>query len=61
MRLSSVTYSRTRNLGDYNSARLEATVEVNEGESGAEAIRLAKEFVHKGLGIPVPASPRQGG
>jgi len=42
MSITSITYSRTRNLGNYESARIEATIEVE----GAHLTAADDSFVH---------------
>jgi hypothetical protein len=51
MKLTTVTYGRKVNDGDYGSLHLEVTVEVEEGDKGADVLRMARKFVHRGLGI----------
>ena len=58
MKLKTVTYGRKINDGDYGTYHLEVTVELEEGESGADALKKAREFVHKGLGITPRSRPK---
>lgn len=50
MRVTSVSYGFTKNLGNFQSQRVDATVEVREGESEETALDLAVAFVHESLG-----------
>lgn len=46
MKITTITYSRTRNLGKYNSVKVEASIEVDEEESDAdEAYQRLREWV----------------
>ncbi len=47
--IKSITYGRTINLGNYESERLEATVELEE----------VYEDFHKGKVMPVPEDPQK--
>lgn len=53
MKYKTIAYQRVKNLGNYESERLELTAEVDEDEDEdiSSAIELLKETVHKGLGI----------
>jgi len=46
MSITSITYSRTRNLGNYESARIEATIEVEYVIGGAHLTAADDSFVH---------------
>lgn len=50
MRITTVTIGRTKNLGNFNSAKCEVTVEVTEDEDPIDAARLGKNFVMEQLG-----------
>ncbi len=55
MRITTITYSRTINLGNYESKKLEATAEVDNGEDPsvvADTLRawLVKELQKTGPG-----------
>lgn len=58
-RLKTLTYGRKKNDGDYGSFHLEVTVEVEESESGGEALKQARRFVHLGLGLKDPHPPKE--
>lgn len=51
MKYKTITYQRIKNLGNYQSERLELTAEVEEYEHMESAIELLKNTVHKALGI----------
>ncbi len=50
MRITSVSYSALRVTKQYENERVEATVEVYEGEDPDKAFRKAKMFVLRQLG-----------
>jgi hypothetical protein len=52
----SVTYGRTKNLGDYNSAKAEATISFDAADDLALAQGIALNAVAKLLGAPSPNS-----
>lgn len=52
MRVSSVTFGFTKNMGNYQSARMEATVEINEDDDVADAVVLAQAIVKDSLDMP---------
>ena len=52
MRVTSVSYTRLKNLGDYEHEKVGVEVEVAEGESSAEAMARAKKFVDASLAHP---------
>lgn len=58
-KLKTITYGRKVTDGDYGSFHLEVTIELDESDSGREALKAAREFVHKGLGLKMtkPAEP----
>lgn len=51
MRFKEVSYGRTKNLGQFNSQRCEATIELEPGDAEEVAMSALKEFVHAQLGI----------
>ena len=51
MKVRSISYRRTVNLGDYNSETLELTAEVDDNEYTMDAYKLLKQHVHFNLGI----------
>lgn len=55
MIITSISYQAVKNLGNYESERLEATATVEEDENVTEATKQLKAFVHAGLNAP--ASP----
>ena len=52
-----IRYQRVKNLGNYESERLEMTVEVYEDESPTEVAENLKEMVEDALDIKVEAHP----
>lgn len=51
MRVKELSYGRVSNLGNYETERLECTVELEEGDSPKEALNRARKFVHTNLDI----------
>lgn len=51
MKFKTIVYQRSKNLGNYESERIELTVELDENEDVDEAIALLKSKVEQGLGI----------
>lgn len=51
MQLNVITYSRNKNLGNYESEKLEMTFTVEEHECANGALRNAKIMVAQGLGL----------
>lgn len=47
MKMSEITYNRTFNLGNFNSERIGVRIEINEGESVAQALEAAKQLVEE--------------
>jgi hypothetical protein len=47
MKPSLVSYTRTFNLGNYNSEKIGVEIEIDTGESPSEALSKAKEIVDK--------------
>ncbi|MDJ0800516.1 MAG: hypothetical protein QNJ51_27525 [Calothrix sp. MO_167.B12] len=45
MQIQTITYKQIKNLGNYQSAALEATAIVNEGEDLCECVEALKKFV----------------
>lgn len=43
-----IKYGLTKNLGDYNSERIDAEYQLSEGESAVEAMEKLKKFVKEG-------------
>lgn len=59
MRVTSIRYSRLKNLGDYEHEKIGVEVEVAEGESSAEAMARASKFVDAALAKPdMPSAAR---
>lgn len=50
MHISQISYRRVANLGNYETATLEVTLALNEGESPDDAFLRAKEWVEDKLG-----------
>jgi hypothetical protein len=50
MRVSKVTYGFTKNVGNFQSMRVDATVELREGDSFDDALDLASAVVDDALG-----------
>lgn len=49
MKFKTITYQRVKNLGNYESERLELSVELNEDDDVDDAIALLKFKVEKVL------------
>lgn len=49
MKITSISYQSVKNLGNYESERLEATATVEEGEDPALLIKNLRKFVHAQL------------
>lgn len=45
MRITSISYGRTFNLGQFESERIDAQVQVEEGDSPEAALDMARRFV----------------
>jgi hypothetical protein len=60
MRVSSVSYGFTKNLGNFQSQRVDATVKCgdNAGDNFDDALILASAVVNEALGLPI--GPEQG-
>ncbi len=52
-----VTYSRTRNLGDFNSVKMEATIELDDGEDRDERYADLRQWVLGRLRAEETTSP----
>ncbi|KJH72941.1 hypothetical protein UH38_05255 [Aliterella atlantica CENA595] len=57
MKITSISYQAVRNLGNYESERLEATAEVALGDDPIETVRSLRLFVHEQLDAPSSAMP----
>ena len=51
MQIKTISYKRTRDLGNYNNETLELFAEVEEGDNAQEKIQELKLESEKGLGI----------
>jgi predicted nucleic acid-binding Zn-ribbon protein len=51
MIITSVCYSRLKNLGNYENERLDATTAVLEGQTPEDVHHQLKEWVHQQLGL----------
>lgn len=51
MKIKIITYQRIKNLGNYQSEKLEMTAELEEGEDVQASIAKLKNQVHLGLNI----------
>jgi hypothetical protein len=49
MRITTITYAMLRKTDTYENDRAEVTVEINEGESLGEAVKLAKRACERAL------------
>ena len=47
MKIKAITYGRTINIGNYQSVKVEVTVEAEEGEKSADVYQAAKDFIAK--------------
>lgn len=50
MKIRTVTVGRTKNIGNYNSVKVECTVELDDDESPDDAANHAKNFVMQHCG-----------
>ncbi len=55
MKITSISYQAVKNLGNYESDRLEATATVEQDESVTEAVKQLKAFVEAQLGAKITA------
>ena len=53
MIITSISYQKVKNLGNYESERLEATATIEEDESASEAVSQLCAFVEFQLDAPV--------
>jgi hypothetical protein len=51
MILKSVSYRRVRNLGNYETASFEGTVELDPGDDPHTSFEWLKNFIHYKLGL----------
>lgn len=51
MNIKTITYQRVKNLGNYESERMEMTIELDDGDSVEIAIARIKSKVEEALGI----------
>lgn len=51
MKIKTITYQRVKNLGNYESERMEMVAEVNEDEDINIAVETLKQYVLQGLNI----------
>ncbi len=56
MKITKVTIQRVKNLGDYESKRLELTAELNEDDDLDAAIASLEAVINNHLGIPNKSS-----
>ncbi|MBW4535507.1 MAG: hypothetical protein KME09_16345 [Pleurocapsa minor HA4230-MV1] len=57
MKFKTITYQRVKNLGNYESERLELSVELDENDDEAVAIASLKSKVEQALGIESDQPP----
>ena len=50
LNITSISYGITVNLGNYQSARLDLTARVNEGENPEDILEMLKDEVNEKLG-----------
>lgn len=55
MRITSLTYRRVRNLGNYQSEALDATADLAPAETPEEALDALRDWVHERLGLRAPS------
>lgn len=51
MNIKTITYQRVKNLGNYESERMEMTIELDDDENVEMAIAALKDTVKKALNI----------
>lgn len=51
MKALKVTYSRLISKGNYENAKIEIELQVEEGEKAADVFKAAKEFVERRIGV----------
>lgn len=49
MKITTISYNRTVNLGNFESKRQEATAEIEDGEDPAKAAEALRKWVHAEL------------
>jgi hypothetical protein len=49
MRISQVTFARTLNLGNFNSVKVECTVDLEPGDDADVATQMGKQYIGKQL------------
>lgn len=59
LQLKTVTYSRIKNIGNYENERVEAVAVVQPGEDPSEVLRGLKRFVLGSLGLEVKSKVRE--
>jgi hypothetical protein len=51
MRITEISYQRVKNLGNYETERVEMVAEVNEGEDVNTVYTYLRDMVNKALGV----------
>ena len=51
MRVSKVSYSRLKNLGNFQHEKVEVELELSEGDNPEDAMKACKGFVNSQLGL----------
>ncbi len=60
LKITQVTYRRVANLGNYETAAMEAIAAVNEGDDPAETMSALKKWVEDRVKPkPQPSTPRE--
>ena len=54
MEIKTITYQRVKNLGNYESERMEMTAELNASDEIDISIQNLKDYVHSALGLSKP-------
>lgn len=57
MHISKVNYTKTFNLGSYQSEKIGVEIDLNEGEDAKEALAAAKDLVHEYYMEGLPLQP----
>lgn len=52
MNIKTITYSHTKNLGNYSSEKLEVSAELDDKEDAIEAVNQLRQFVRDRLYPP---------
>jgi hypothetical protein len=52
MKALTITYQRVFNLGNYESERIEITLQIEEGETAQQVLDAAKRFVARQIAPP---------